>query len=339
MSVDDDTATVGQCRQPTASHTIPTASFTIKSFTLAWGLTGAVTCVDIVWYSFSRLNITRLHSFAADVGILLILTLCCLTMHGVRLRLKNDPGRLARAMTLASERGALAIHAIIFKIVLFGSVVVFTYLSATIGWPLHDAELVRIDQALGFDWPEFVGRLNACESCAHTLVFAYHSMGAQIILLCLLLGLTGRRERLAELFVLLALTSIATILLYLAIPAAGAYPYYAPAAYISDHFSAHAGRWHYDTLLQLRNSARPLLVPDNLQGLVFFPSFHTVLAILFAYSVRDFRALFLPVAIFNTIMIISTVPEGGHNLIDVAAGILIVWGAVHLLSYIVAIEQ
>lgn len=58
-------------------------------------------------------------------------------------------------------------------------------------------------------------------------------------------------------------------------------------------------------------------------GLVTFPSFHTSLAIITAYAVRGIKFVATPVAILNGIVIISTLPEGGHYLIDLIAGAII----------------
>ena len=60
-----------------------------------------------------------------------------------------------------------------------------------------------------------------------------------------------------------------------------------------------------------------------MQGLVTFPSFHTSLAIITTYAVRGIRFVTLPVAILNGLVIVSTLPEGGHYLIDVIAGAII----------------
>ena len=56
------------------------------------------------------------------------------------------------------------------------------------------------------------------------------------------------------------------------------------------------------------------------EGIVNFPSFHTTLAILFVYAVRRHGwalAIFVPL---NAVMIASTVPVGGHYLVDLPAG-------------------
>jgi membrane-associated phospholipid phosphatase len=107
------------------------------------------------------------------------------------------------------------------------------------------------------------------------------------------------------------------------VPAAGPYAYFQPPKTFFTSFSTDAGMWHYQVLQTLRNEPVPVLSLMNVQGLVTFPSFHTCLAIITAYAVRGIRFVALPVAILNGLVIVSTLPEGGHYLIDVIAGAII----------------
>ncbi|MEW6641876.1 MAG: phosphatase PAP2 family protein [Pseudomonadota bacterium] len=299
-----------------------------RHFVLAWGLAALVLCADLLWFPLSRLRIADSRTFLSDLAIILGIVACYLALRGVCRRLGGDPHPVARVISRISGRISLAVGGFIFQIVLLGSVVVFTYLSASIGWPLRDAQLASIDRWMGFDWPGFLALSNANAWWARVLVLAYDSSGPQLILVFLLLGLAGRRARLAELSLLLSLTAVATILLYLVVPAAGAYAYYAPAPELFDHFDPQAGMWHYDVLRELRAGAAPAFAFEGSQGIVVFPSFHTMLAMLMPYAVRDIKPLFFPAAALNALVIISTVPEGGHHLIDVLAGIVMACAAI-----------
>jgi membrane-associated phospholipid phosphatase len=63
------------------------------------------------------------------------------------------------------------------------------------------------------------------------------------------------------------------------------------------------------------------------EGLVTFPSFHTIAALLCAMAYVHRRLLFFPFAILNAAVILSTITTGWHYLSDVLAGIA-VYGAV-----------
>jgi len=119
---------------------------------------------------------------------------------------------------------------------------------------------------------------------------------------------------------LFSITSVGVGGLMLLVPAAGAYPYYRPQRELFDGFGTHAGMWHYETLSTLRTQIAPVLDFNNIEGLVTFPSFHTVLAIITAYVCRDIWFIALPAGVLNGIVIVSTLPEGGHFLVDVLAG-------------------
>ncbi|MFB9269918.1 phosphatase PAP2 family protein [Bradyrhizobium erythrophlei] len=326
LGADEVRASAGDGRSAAAAR-----SPAKRDFALAWGLAGAVLCVDLAWFPLSRLRIADPPTFLADLAIILSIVVCYLALFGLHWYLGDDTHRMARVMSRVSERSALVVHGFIFLIVLFGSVVGFTYLAASIGWPLRDAQLALIDRWLGFDWPGFLAFSNSNALWARVLVLAYDSSGPQLILLYLLLGLAGHRARLAELSLLLSLTAVATVLLFLVVPAAGAYAHYAPDARLFNHLDPKAGMWHFDILLGLRNDAAPSFAFEGSQGMVVFPSFHTMLAMLMPYAVRDVRRLFLPVAALNVLVIVSTVPEGGHHLIDVIAGIAITCAAIALV--------
>ncbi|TIU39739.1 MAG: hypothetical protein E5W28_04405, partial [Mesorhizobium sp.] len=78
--------------------------------------------------------------------------------------------------------------------------------------------------------------------------------------------------------------------------------------------------WHYQELLRLRSGEPFSLLVTRAEGLATFPSYHTVLGILVVYALRDLPALAWPVGVLNALMVVSTLPEGGHHLTDVLAG-------------------
>jgi membrane-associated phospholipid phosphatase len=152
---------------------------------------------------------------------------------------------------------------------------------------------------------------------------AYHSAGPQLLALYLFLSFACWWERFAEFLAVLAISSLLTGLGVTFVPAEGAYAFYAPPPEIFASFSPKAGMWHHDVLMSLRTSPAPVLEFAKAEGLVTFPSFHTTLAIITTYAVRGVRYVFIPVCVLNAIVIVATLPEGGHHLIDLFAGALI----------------
>jgi membrane-associated phospholipid phosphatase len=85
------------------------------------------------------------------------------------------------------------------------------------------------------------------------------------------------------------------------------------------------------TFTALRNGSLSMIDLSALQGVVSFPSFHTVLGVITIYALRDTRWLMVPVFLLNGTMIVSTLPVGGHHLLDVLAGAGLTFGAILLV--------
>ena len=74
-------------------------------------------------------------------------------------------------------------------------------------------------------------------------------------------------------------------------------------------------------------------------GIVSFPSFHTVMAVQFAYAYRSLRLVF-PTAIgLNALMIVSVPYAGDHYFIDVLAGAVIAIAGIAVARWIMQIQR
>jgi membrane-associated phospholipid phosphatase len=131
------------------------------------------------------------------------------------------------------------------------------------------------------------------------------------------------------------MTSLITIVLAGLFPAAGAYAYHAPESALFNNLNPNAGLWHIEHYEGLRNGSYRLIGLGQMQGLVTFPSFHTCFAITLAWCFRDFRWLFpIAIAVCGAVLV-STLTEGGHYLVDVLAGIVITIACIVLRQMIV----
>ncbi len=119
---------------------------------------------------------------------------------------------------------------------------------------------------------------------------------------------------------MLAISSAFTAAIMAVMPAAGAYAYFQPITSDFSNFTQRAGMWHYSELMRLRSGEPFSLLVTRAEGLATFPSYHTQLGIFVVYALRETRVLFWPVGVLNAVMIVSTLPEGGHHLFDVIAG-------------------
>ncbi len=192
-----------------------------------------------------------------------------------------------------------------------------TYAAAAQGGTLYDARLATLDVALGFDrgvWEAFL----ANHPLLHLpLTLAYQSLFPQAVLTVLWFCCRGGEGRNAEL-----LTN-ATVALLLTTMVFSRFPSFGPCALTPGCHDA-----YLDDLVGLRGGKLPSLDIMVLKGVVAFPSFHAVLAILFAYAHRG-SPTFLPAVVLNLAMLVSIPSEGGHYFVDLFGGVAV--GFVSLL--------
>ncbi|TGP48365.1 phosphatase PAP2 family protein [bacterium M00.F.Ca.ET.230.01.1.1] len=261
--------------------------------------------------------------------VMVVLAAIFVVMRLVEWRIERDKSRMGRLIAASAAAVRLLVaNASLF--VPFSVVSVwFMYLASATDRPLMDQTLAALDAVIGFDWRAFLGFTNRQPLVADTLVFAYHALGRQLPLLFILLGF-AKRPRLTEFIALLAVSGALTGILMSWVPAAGAYAYFQPQPADFSNFTARAGMWHFTELMRIRSGQPFDLLVTRAEGLVTFPSYHTALGIMVVYALRDYRWLFWPVGCLNAVMIVSTLPEGGHHLIDVIAGVMV--AAVSILA-------
>ena len=92
--------------------------------------------------------------------------------------------------------------------------------------------------------------------------------------------------------------------------------------------------WAYDSMMQLHSGTFTALNFFEMHGIVSFPSYHTIVGLILIYSARNSRYLAWPVFVLNAVLILSTMPIGGHYLADVLAG-----GVVFLVSLAIVEHQ
>lgn len=310
----------------------PRATECRRLMTLAWAVVLIFFIMDVVWFPFARLTFASGNALQL-LGTALALVAVYAAVGLVSARVKDDASLIGRSLAHIAEGAGLLIGAATFTIALGIVGVIFSYLTASLGLPLRDADLDAIDRAMGFDWPSFLAFASASPMVAAILRTAYHTAGPQLIAVYLFLSFVRWPERLAEFLAILAVASLLTGLVVALVPADDGYAVYAPAPELYGSFSANAGMWRHDILMSLRASAEPVFEFAKAEGIVVFPSFHTTLAIITPYAVRGVRYLFLPVAALNAVVIVATVPEGGHHLIDLIGGALVAVAAILAVRY------
>jgi membrane-associated phospholipid phosphatase len=202
-----------------------------------------------------------------------------------------------------------------------GAILTYAALAAS-PFPMADAALAQADAALGFDWAAWSGFVNGRPVLHVVLMLAYASIPVQG--LALVGWLSFRQPRRVQEFLLAAMISILIMTpIMLLLPAVGA---------PSHHANGMTEQWTHD-ILALR--AHTLTTINEMDGIVFFPSFHTVLGVLLANMARG-RRWFLPVLILNLLLIASVPTEGAHYGVDLLSGLGLAFAALAATQFLLA---
>ncbi len=258
-----------------------------------WSILLLVGFVDAGWLSRTNIAFTGIWLAAALIATLLAVALWCRHAHRHR------------------SLGETA-HYLAMWLSLMGLVGILSYLAASLGAPLRDDEFVRLDAVLGFHWQSFFRWLGAHPTIGFVLEFAYFSFLLQVFGTVGYFSLTGQDERNREFLSMLLLSSLIVVAISGIVPALGPWAHFGvKVSPLIDHVP------HIELL---RSGAPVTFEIHEMKGLVTFPSFHTVAALLLIYVHRCRRWLFIASVMLNGLMLVSVPTVGSHYLVDVLAG-------------------
>lgn len=188
-------------------------------------------------------------------------------------------------------------------------------IAARFRMPLQDSVYGRFDQTLGVSVPAIL-------AWSHThwlgaLITSTYPLIIPIINLAALVPQLLGKAKYAREFLLSNLIAFAIGLpLFALVPAIGPWVYF--------HFAPTRSQALCGIqLLGLRHPGPFFTYLSDAGGLVCFPSFHVIWAILCANAFWGFRPLRIPVAVLSALIIASTLTSGWHYFTDVIAGVLI----------------
>lgn len=257
----------------------------------AWTLVAAVGLIDLVWAHAAGLT----FGGWIPVGLALAFLGAVAAIYGYTGRSERlaDAGNYAALWVAFSIVGAI-----------------LTYLAATLNFPLRDTEFSAIDSALGFHWLAWFNFLSAHLLARVILKIAYNTMLPQMVLSIIYFAHTERTDRNRDLL----WTSMFALIL--ATVVSGVVPALGP------HLPGQLPIWS-QMLIAIRAHRETAFSLGALQGVIAFPSFHTVMAILLAYAHRPPSRSFWLVALLNGLMVLAVPPAGHHYLIDAISGALV----------------
>jgi hypothetical protein len=198
---------------------------------------------------------------------------------------------------------------------------ILTYLSATPALPLQDDLLASGDAALGFQWLVMYNWIRQHPGVGHILSICYASLFLELLVLGVWLSWRRYEQRIGEFFWIACLAILQTSILSALLPATSAFV----------HFGLpERATWLHD-LEALRGGSNLHFALADLDGIVSFPSFHTVLAILVIYIARGTGMVGSAFIVWNAIMLFSIPSFGGHYLIDMVGGAVVLAISIRLV--------
>jgi hypothetical protein len=206
-----------------------------------------------------------------------------------------------------------------------------SYAATSLNRPLWDEVFVAWDAAIGFDWRHWLGVLNGYPKINLVLALAYHSMWPQLAVVIAALVTVRAYRRLDVLLLAFGFAAVVTIVV------AGFMPALSPLAHFAITPADHPNivlavpREFEAQALALRDGSMRIIELGEAHGLVTFPSFHTVVAVLLLLGFRTVPYLRWASLVPNVLMLIAIPIQGSHYLVDLIAGV-----AVALLAWAMA---
>jgi len=216
----------------------------------------------------------------------------------------------------------------------------FNYLLMPIQRPLIDPFLAHLDHTLGYRWADAVGLAARHPEINQLLKWIYGSTLAQMAGLIVLLGLTGRTRDLHAMCVTTCIGAVLAVVWWGLFPSIG-------AAWLLPHPSPDilaaakpllGVEWGMEYHRIVREGV-DFISPGDIQGLIAFPSFHTVMACVLIYFARNLGRIFLAVFAVNILMFPALLVHGSHHLVDIPGGLAVFFVALAFAHRIVGSEQ
>lgn len=234
-------------------------------------------------------------------------------------------------------RLALGLQGIGFFMAFTSACSVLIYTLLPLPHPMVDSFLTETGHWVGYDWRSFVAGMTEYPAVSRALGYVYQSAIPQIVLTICLLSFYGRSLELHR-FIFVGMVTLAiAVAIWWRWPSVG----YIGVLPYSPEVMAEMGfrfKVNYGELLtQLLQEGPERITPAVITGVVGFPSYHTVMALMVTWYCRR-TVLFLPILMLNLAMIPATLLHGGHHVIDVLGGLIVFVVGVPLTNLVIRPE-
>lgn len=234
----------------------------------------------------------------------------------------------------ASERIASALQGTA-QIIAFAAVgAPYSYIVASLGWPLQDHALNAIDIASGINWRALLDWMNQHPALHPIFREAYMSFTPQASIAVLVLAFSGRLAWLRIFLLSFIVAALLCITISAFIPALGAWGYLGITPADHPDINPAAQGTTVDIVMMLRNGTLREFVAMGAEGIVTFPSLHAALAVILIVAFWPVPILRWAGLTINLLMLASTPIDGAHYFIDIFAGIALGGVALKVAFYV-----
>ncbi len=200
--------------------------------------------------------------------------------------------------------------------------------------PLIDNQLASADAVLGYSWKGFTEGLARLPALPEILRFFYLSSYPQLALTILVLGVLGRESSLHQFLLSGMLALIIATCFWYFWPSIGPSAFISLPADVSQRFGLATDPRLGAYLLKLVYIGPPVISPTVFTGVIAFPSFHIVMALLVFWYLRG-TMFVIPASISGVAMVPATLAHGGHHLVDLLGGLAVFVLATALTSRLI----
>lgn len=189
------------------------------------------------------------------------------------------------------------------------------YAAARLHFPLRDHLFASIDSQLGLEVPLLLAKLSHYPRISVFLSHIYATLWPLMIAAVTVPAMAGKHRVAKEFVVANIVATVTGFAAFAVLPGFGPWAAYGlPPSVTQMQFS--------QTLEALRHAGAFAIDPRYSTGLICFPSFHVILAILCAAAFWPWRALRPVVGALSALIVISAVSTGWHYTVDVLGGIV-----------------
>lgn len=210
------------------------------------------------------------------------------------------------------------------------------YLLLTVAGHPIDQTLANIDRAIGFHWPLLIAWAAAHPFINSALHEIYETSLPQIAALIVCLGIFRQPDRIYGFCIALAIGAGIAIGFWTLFPSFGAFAVYHLPEQVALKANAALDGTYARELTGLLAYGPGRIGPREVKGLIGFPSFHTVMALLTIWYARKLPVLRWAALALNILVVASTPIHGGHHLVDLIGGAATTCAAVWLSGRILA---